>query len=68
MKEPERAINKRLLFNRFFSYIVLNEYGSFTTIPNSLKQLPVKNLNTWSDFLLGEVEKLRPMNSVYFKG
>jgi hypothetical protein len=58
MKEPARAINKGLCFNKGFHpyrYIV---YGSFKTIPNPLRQLPVKNL------IIPEA----PLKSICFKG
>ena len=58
MKEPARAINKGLCFNKgfhFYRYIV---YGSFKTIPNPLRQLPVKNL------IIPEA----PLKSICFKG
>jgi len=43
MKEPARAIHKRFRFNRGISSTKLNRTGSFKTIPNSFRQLPVKN-------------------------
>ena len=43
MKEPARAINKYLCFNREFHLYSLIAYGSFKTIPNSLRQLPTIN-------------------------
>jgi hypothetical protein len=44
MKKPARAINKDLCFDRGFHPISEFVHGSFKTIPNSLRQLPVKNL------------------------
>jgi len=44
MKEPARAINKYLCFNREFHLYGLIAYGSVKTIPNPLRQLPVINL------------------------
>jgi hypothetical protein len=44
MKEPAQAINKELCFSRGFHPKSQIAYGSFKTIPNSLKQLPAKNL------------------------
>ncbi|PLX54132.1 MAG: hypothetical protein C0611_01650 [Desulfobacteraceae bacterium] len=44
MKEPARAIHKGFCFNSGFHPQSKIEYGSFKTIPNPLRQLPVKNL------------------------
>jgi len=44
MKEPAQAINKFLCFDKEFHPQQLISFGSFKTIPNSLRQLPVKNL------------------------
>jgi len=44
MKEPAQAINKFFCFNKEFHPQQLISFGSFKTIPNSLRQLPVKNL------------------------
>ena len=46
MKEPVRAINKCLCFNREFHLYSQIAYGSFKTIPNSLRQLPAISLMT----------------------
>jgi hypothetical protein len=46
MKEPARTINKDLRFIRRFHLQSQIAFGSFKTIPNPLKQLPVKNLIT----------------------
>jgi len=58
MKKPARAINKDLCFDRGFHPISEFVHGSFKTIPNSLRQLPVKNL------IIPEAI----LNSIYFKG
>ena len=44
MKEPARIIHKCLCFNKGLHPYRQIPDGSFKTIPNSLKQLPVKNL------------------------
>jgi hypothetical protein len=44
MKEPARIIHKCLCFNKGFHLCRQILDGSFKTIPNSLIQLPVKNL------------------------
>jgi hypothetical protein len=42
MKEPAQAIQKDLCFNRGFINKPKLSLGSFKTIPNPLRQLPVK--------------------------
>ena len=44
MKKPAQAINKFFCFNKEFHPQQLISFGSFKTISNSLRQLPVKNL------------------------
>jgi hypothetical protein len=44
MKEHAQAINKFLCSNKEFHPQQLISCGSFKTIPNSLRQFPVKNL------------------------
>jgi hypothetical protein len=44
MKEPAQDIDKCLNFNSGFHPYRQIADGSFKTIPNSLKQLPAKNL------------------------
>ena len=58
MKEPARVINKDLCFNRGFYPKSKIVYGSFKTIPNTLRQLPAKNL------IIPEA----PLKSIYVKG
>jgi hypothetical protein len=58
MKEPARAIHKGFCFNSGFHPQSKIEYGSFKTIPNPLRQLPVKNL------IIPEA----PLKSICFKG
>jgi len=43
MKEPARAIHKGISFNRGFHSKSQIAGVSFKTIPESIKQLPVKN-------------------------
>jgi hypothetical protein len=44
MKEPARAMNTCFNYNRVLCLSILIACGSFKTIPNSLRQLPAKNL------------------------
>ena len=46
MKEPARTMNTCFNYNRVLCLSILIACGSFKTIPNSLRQLPAKNLIT----------------------